>query len=110
MSLSVQQSEIDQAIVFEILLCFPFSSCALSHLRTRSQTWKDLCVTKLASKQAFTIYWYLVCVSLAFSISSSSFRICEFLNCKEEEGVSSINWTRANEGRAKCDGMMASFP
>lgn len=91
-------------------VCFPFSLWDLSHFKTRSPIWKSFLDIMFESKEAFTNAWWCAWVLLACSRCSSSLRICRYLSCKEEIGVSSINWTKANEGIARWVGRTTSFP
>ena len=91
-------------------ICFPFSSWALSHFKTRSPIWKSFLDIMFESKEAFTNAWWWAWVILAYSHCSSSLRICSCLSCKDEVGVLSINWTKAKEGIARWVGRITSFP
>ncbi len=95
--------------IFWNLVCFPLSSWALSHFRTKSPTWNCFEPDETESKDDLMICWCFAWITLAFSLSSSNFRIWSCLSWIEE-GLSSINWTRAREGRTRFVGSTASFP
>ena len=96
--------------IFWNLVCLPLSSWALSHFRTRSPTCNCLELDEAESNDFLIICWCFAWVILAFSLSSSNFKIWSCLSWIEEEGLSSINWTRAREGSARLVGSIASFP
>ena len=91
-------------------VCFPLSSCSLSHFKTKSPTSKYRLTDFLRSNQRLTVCWCFSNFFLANSLSSSSF--CKVLiQCSmEEQGISCTDRASCKEGKNKLGGKMASLP
>jgi len=91
-------------------VCLPFSSWALSHFETKSPTSKVLFPTHPISNQDLIMFWCLAWIFFSLSLHSSNFNIWDNLNQSEEQGCSSIDCTKANEGKATLEGNTTYFP
>jgi hypothetical protein len=95
---------------FWSLVCFPFTSLSLSHLRGISPYLNSLLPTYDLSNHLLTISWCCIQFLLDFSLSSSSLRSMFNLCCITRHYLSWIDWAICNKGKKVCVGRMACSP
>ena len=92
------------------LECFPFSSWALSHFRTRSPTSKFLFPADFLSNHLLIRLWWMAKFSWVFCLSSSNFSRLSIWVYKVGHWVPWNSWDNWRAGRDKWGGRTASFP
>ena len=91
------------------LVCSPFPSWGLSHLRTRSPTSKFLSEAELESNQFLTMNWCWSNFHFAWALTSSNFNKALIRLSKGGQSSSHTLCDNCRDGRRTCGGRIASL-